>query len=841
VILGIGFAARDAPADELVLPQTIERNVAITAAYRFSRPATGHGFLDIEWTDTTGRLVERRRIALELAGASEATFPLDLRRAVAIGNTLSAHLSFDQTEKGGAAAHRDQDQTATFIVPPPDHPWRDYQIVMWQPQSAAGYAGLKRLGITGGMVEADHRSRSGTYMKDMLAALVAANLRCYLENIATDFYSPYHRWAEGRAVNWRFAAAKERYRQDPHGISAFIREPSLSDPAWLDKVSLRISRDVAALRPYRPLYYSLGDETGIADLSAFWDFDFSGPSLAGFRAWLRERYGSIDVLNREWSSGYRDWTAVTPMTTVEALTRRDQNFSAWADFKEWMDVAFARAIARGTTAVHAADPQALSAIEGAQIPGWGGYDYSRLADSVDLMELYDRGDNVEIARSFNPQLILLTTSFRRGPAETHRVWRELLRGTRGLVLWDENHEFAGADGELGVRGSEAKPYFAQIRSGIGALLIGSRRHIDPIAILYSPASMRVRWLLDRRASGEDWSQRTASSEYGDDAIRRTTRDIVQAVEHLGLQPQFISTEAVERSVLRDGHYRLLMLPQTIALSSAAAAAIRDFVAQGGIAVADGEPGLFDEHGRRLGQPQLARLFDDHGDGGAALFPGRAIRLPSRSVAPHDYRAAIAKLLAVAKVSPPFPVTMPDGEPLGDVETHVFTDRGVTILALQRDPLPPDESSRIADRRRGEDAVVILPRPLNIYDMRTGWPLGKRDRVTIVLDPVEPVLLALAERPLSPPSITGPTAARRGDNVAFQVRSSATDAPDVIHLDVRDASGRIRQDYSRNLMIRDGSAEMLLPLALNDAPGTWEIGVRDGLSGATARAELTVAP
>ena len=34
----------------------------------------------------------------------------------------------------------------------------------------------------------------------------------------------------------------------------------------------------------------------------------------------------------------------------------DGNYSAWADFKEWMDVEFARAIERGTLAIHAADP-----------------------------------------------------------------------------------------------------------------------------------------------------------------------------------------------------------------------------------------------------------------------------------------------------------------------------------------------------------------------------------------------------------------------------------------------------------------------------------------------------
>src|SRR5262249_11679548 len=149
---------------------------------------------------------------------------------------------------------------------------------------------------------------------------------------------------------------------------------------------------------------------------------------------------------------------------------------------------FAAAVESGTMAVHAAEPQAVAAIEGAQIPGWGGYDYSRLATIVDAMELYDFGDNIEIVRSFNPKLIMLLTSPGRGSFEEYRLWREPLRGIRGLILWDEKHEFVDQNGHIGARGREAGPYFAELRSGLGALLMNSRRHTDPIGVLYSPAS-----------------------------------------------------------------------------------------------------------------------------------------------------------------------------------------------------------------------------------------------------------------------------------------------------------------------------------------------------------------
>jgi hypothetical protein len=40
---------------------------------------------------------------------------------------------------------------------------------------------------------------------------------------------------------------------------------------------------------------------------------------------------------------------------------------------------------------------------------------------------------------FNPGLIMLLPSGGRGAFEQHRVWREALRGIRGLILWDKKN------------------------------------------------------------------------------------------------------------------------------------------------------------------------------------------------------------------------------------------------------------------------------------------------------------------------------------------------------------------------------------------------------------------
>ena len=108
---------------------------------------------------------------------------------------------------------------------------------------------------------------------------------------------------------------------------------------------------------------------------------------------------------------------------------------------------FARAVRAGTNAIHRGDPEALAALEGAQVPGWGGYDYGQLAHAVDAMEIYDLGNAIEIARSLNPNLRVLVTCFGADAAELHRLWRVWLLGAQGTIIWDEDGSVAGPDGQ----------------------------------------------------------------------------------------------------------------------------------------------------------------------------------------------------------------------------------------------------------------------------------------------------------------------------------------------------------------------------------------------------------
>ena len=593
--------------------------------------------------------------------------------------------------------------------------WPDFQIMEWQPRNVQQLATLKKIGVTGGMVMINRDAGTFDPASPVPAALRSQGMRYYLENIATDFYAAYHRYTPGKLPDWRFTELQARYAANPSDLSVFVRDPSLSDPVWLKRIENRLTTVVDAAKADHPIYYSLGDETGIADLAANWDFDLAPASLAGFRTWLQTQYPSLAALNAEWGTHYATWDEVTPELTTAAMRRSDDNFAAWSDFKAWMDVAYARALRAGTDAVHRADPTALAAIEGAQVPGWGGYDYTLLAHAVDVMEIYDTYENLAIVRSLNPAIVTLKTAFSSKPRQLHAIWREWLRGCRGLVLWDDHNGIVRPDGTSGPDAKGYAPVFAALRGPLGRAVLDSRPIYDPVAILYSPPSFRVAWILEHRADGNAWAKRTAAEEDTGDAQREALAAYAQALAHLGLTPRYVGPEQLAHFELGDA--RVLILPSAIALSVADVTAVRQFVAQGGRVIADVVPGSFDEHGRRLPRPSLADLFGG-GDG---------------KIVPAGDQAGLAAALGGAGVKPAFAVKAPDD----DVTSYVFRDSDRTILALQRD---------FTDTATSEQVTGTLPRPYVVQDLRSGASLGRVQQIELTLDPVAPAVLVLTEAP-----------------------------------------------------------------------------------------------
>ncbi len=807
-------------AAELILPAVVERDGPVIATFRTGPQAIGAGALEIRWTDILGRVVEERRIPVRMTDESEIRFSLDMRRAVAMINTVTAHLSLEELPRKGAPAHRDETASVGFIAKPADRKWLDYAIIMWQPHSAERMATLRTLGVTGGQ----HLGRS----MEPPASLLKNNMRWYAENIATDFYAEYHRYRPDRTQEWSFLQAKAAHRKDPQSKEPFKRRPSLSNPEWLRAVHDRLVASARRFSPYRPLFYDLADESGIANLAAFWDFDFSDESLAEMRSWLKDRYGSLASLNTQWGSAFASWDDVTPDSTDEAMKRSDGNYSSWSDHKEWMDVSFSRALQMGVDAVQSVDPGAYVAIAGGQMPGWGGYDYWRLSQTLTAIEPYDIGNNIEMLRSFAPRLPFVTTAFARGPWEEHRIWYELLHGARGNIIWDENFEMAPEGGKPGPRGLETAPYYREIRSGLGALLIQSTRLSDAVAIHYSQPSMRVEWMLAQRPKGVLWANRNSATERMDSEFLRLRESYCKLVEDLGLQYRFVSYAQVEDGELARRGYRVLILPRSTALSEAEAREMRRFVEQGGVIITDGEPGVFDEHGRRLDASRLAGVPMTLW----SVLPYYQDRLRDAESARRD---EAVRLFDQSGVCPPFIVLDEVGRRAAGVETHTFRNGASWIVALLGNPEmrvdelgPPDFKSN-ARFEKPRKLRLVLPSELYVHNIRSGNAMGRLKEIGVTLEPYAPAMFALTAEPPAEAHIRAPRVAVRGELVRVEADYGGS-ADGVAHFEVTDPNGAVHLDYTGSAPISDGVAERLIPFAVNDPAGAWTVRVRDVLTG-----------
>jgi hypothetical protein len=822
LVLSIGALG----AAQLIVPAAVERDGVVHVLFKTAPLATGQGQLAIEWTDGSGRVVDLRRLRVELNDEVEIGFDLDARRAVAMRNTLHAHLVFDGKNRKGEPDHRDEAAEAAFIAKPPVHTWWDYQILMWQELTPEEFAQFKELGISGG--EYNGRARA------LPEFLLKNDLRWYAENIATDFYSAYHRYFPDRDNGWFFQQARQGHQREPNSLEPFRRHPSLNDREWLDAIHDRLVETARFYSPYRPVFYSLGDETGIGELAAAWDFDLSDQSLTRMREWLKQRYGTLAALNRQWGANWEAWDVVTPMTTDEALQRGDGNYSAWGDFKEWMDLCWANALKMGTDAIHSVDPEAYVGIGGGQMPGWGGYDYSRITQSLTAIEPYDIGNNIEIIRSLNPNMAVMTTAFAHGPWEKQRVWHEALHGNRGLILWDPAKEY------LQDRGREAGAYYNELRNGLGALLIASRREADPIAIHYSQPSLRVEWLREAKPRGAAWATRSAKAERSDNEFLRLRESWTKVVEDAGLQANFVSYGQVEQGELLRGGYRVLILPRSSALSAAEARAIGEFAAAGGEVIADGIPGSFDEHGRKLEQPRLADVTLRRLD---VLDYHRQRVLGKGS----ETRDAAAKIFAEAGVRPVFPIADAQGRPVQGIETHIFRNGAVRLVGflsnpdLRVDELGPPDFRSNENFARPMSLQVSLPEELFVYDVRARKALGKLGKLNLNLDPYEPTIYAVSRAPLPALRVSVPARIAPGETARVAIRFDAPTPAEthVLHVEVTGPDGKLVRHYSGNLPAPAGRALWDIPLAYNDAAGVWHIQVHDLLSGQTTVAAIEV--
>lgn len=579
--------------------QTLEVNGAIVtradvlkAVLKLGTPVRGQGSLDLKWTDSYGRLVAAENRPVRVEGNS-LPISLPLNRALALQNFLEVELTVGKEKVGSGKAE--------FIVTPSDK-WDDYQVIIYYPYRPEQQPALRDLGVTAGQIQNVASRRpdgAGIWWKN--------DFRFYCDQMAYDFYAPYHTPAL-KNKEQRMREAKALYVTDRSKKDAFYRQPCLDDQLAETAALARIREVATAQKRFRPFFYST-DETGVANLVEAWDFCFCPLTLSAMRKWLIEQYGSLEGINREWGTRYANMEAVVPLSTDEMMKRGDDNFSPWADHRTFMNLTFAAAGKRASETVRSIDPAGIAGFVGCQMPAaFGGYDYWLLSQALDVAEPYNIGNNREIWRSFAPGKPALTTGFGADDHEVWRLWYQALHGDLGVIIYDEQNRYLDPAGKPTALGEKVAPTYRELTGGIIKQLHQMERVNDPIAIHYSHPSITAHWMIERRPLGEAWVDKRSSHERKESDFLRLRQSAIDLLEDNLQQYYFVSYAQLENGAFDGMRTKVMLLPQSIAMSKAECDSLRRFVERGGTLIADCRTALMDNHGRLLEKGQLDDLF-----------------------------------------------------------------------------------------------------------------------------------------------------------------------------------------------------------------------------------------
>jgi hypothetical protein len=562
---------------------------------------------------------------------------------------------------------------------------------------------------------------------------------------------------------------------------------------------------------------ALDDEVSLAHFNSPYEVDASPESVALFREFLAARYGTIDALNDQWDTEYTNFDSVQP-ASFETVRGRiagrplgQWNLSQWVDWRTYMDSQFSAAIARlvehGT---HLAPTIPVGFVGGQQPSAFGGYDYSRISRAVQWIEAYDIGGTNELLVSLwhDNRKPIVQTFFATGDAaqDSWFLWYYWAHGNCGVIAWPD---MAGkpwfSAGRVRSEIEALGETFRQIQDPKLAMLtqVETKRHCDPVALLYSHDSVQVGWAADALTHGKTWPRRSSSLDNQCSSAGKNRVAWSKLLEDCGIQARWISTDELEAGLLERLDTKVLILPRALALSDRSCDAVQQFAASGGAVVADYWTAIFDQHGKARTQDgqlrgQLDSMFGIQRDESAGYFDGSTVsevdgekyaqplleRLPSgfgdattlvpvergtsrpqatshtylnaSPVAYYDaafrfgaggaaWRNTVSEILAVAGVKPAVTVHR-DGNPIAGVEVLRWVNGQQQWIVVVANPT---RDAGINEAGATQSALTAGPLILKFanghpgaVDVRTGDRIQAGEEIEIAFDPASANVLRL---------------------------------------------------------------------------------------------------
>lgn len=375
---------------------------------------------------------------------------------------------------------------------------------------------------------------------------------------------------------------------------------------------------------------------------------FCPNTLAFFRQWMKETFGSLDVLNRAWNTRYAAWENIIPSRGVrpspEAATL------AWRYFID--NVQIAHVLRARADAIRAADPLKRPVFAHKGGPQYGSgqdWTYARCQDFLGascypawgcghgwddgcrrpftrehalLIEAWDgvvyRYDYIRSANRGQGRAggaPVWAAEFQGGPVSTGfhkgrvpsdddmRRWMlaAVSSGVTGISFWVTRAEImAGEQNGFSLLDSAGETTPRMEEAGrIGRAL---NKHAD---IFASPTMQPAQaGILVNEAN----YQLCANLAQGAEHLPYSMRGWHRLLWDLNVSADFVD---VERDLERAGQYKVLILPFPLSISEAVAEKLARYVEAGGNLISEAAPGRINEHAfcsRGEMSPAMAALF-----------------------------------------------------------------------------------------------------------------------------------------------------------------------------------------------------------------------------------------
>jgi len=422
--------------------------------------------------------------------------------------------------------------------------------------------------------------------------------------------------------------------------SLLVRPHSLADPSTIELLKSLLRVNVDTTKKGLVYAYAFDDEISLGSFNNPAEVDIHPLSLGWYRRWLRNRYGTIQNLNKAWDTAYASVDEVEPVGFDEVRKSKADflfskwNLSRWMEWRHFMDYQFAQVLADLTRYTNKLDPLTPAGFVGGQQPSaYGGYDYAFLCRAVQWMEAYDDGGTNEILRSFwnQPRRIHAQTY---GASDGYKknvwvLWNRLAHGNQLTIAWPEGWMRTNSSGErvLSPKIQQLATTFREIQGAASEFIINSNSYLesDPIGLYYSHPSIRVGWAMDSATHGAGWPKRSSGMDGDNLSSGRLRVSWCKILEDLGYQYDFISyLDVQEGRIDLSKRFKVIILPQIICLSDREVSALSNFVRSGGMLIADALCGLLTETGRGRTTGALDEVFGIKRDESRGYLDGRGI-------------------------------------------------------------------------------------------------------------------------------------------------------------------------------------------------------------------------